>query len=360
MNVNYITLFNGLTLLIKPTCRLGQSLQCYHYFNNSWIPLELNINAIADMRNIEIFDSEPPKEHLTINNSTSTNSGKKIFKNTTMDIKFINLESSKESSKDTVISPVFPEIDSNWFYTGFPSKLKVGGTSGNLIEYIPIYFYATKDGNEMLTLPKLPDRLGYLDKNSVFHEDLIFEGPFEKGDLLFTLLLNKNTPSCSKCKIINTSYWKILSEYSNIDARSETNKSITFTSGTAVDNRDSMALCIGSNIADNSLSKTNHEILDKISNDLSHSFNSNVCISEELTTTHTIRFKPQPKAQRIATYQFVEKYTLDSTDSLEENISFFNNKTKNFIATFAKGKFEARSFNYNTNYFASAFVLNPI
>src|SRR3712207_6597697 len=56
MNANYITLFNGLTLLIKPSHKLGKSLYCYHWFNNSWIPIKLDINTIADMRYVKLHE----------------------------------------------------------------------------------------------------------------------------------------------------------------------------------------------------------------------------------------------------------------------------------------------------------------
>ncbi|KEI05442.1 hypothetical protein [Clostridium botulinum] len=366
MNGNYVTLFNGLTLLIKPTHRIGQFLYCYHWFNNSWVPLELNMNIISDMRYVKFAEPTNPY-NTSINNffnDTVTNtftsipntldsylaSGKKIFTN-------ISTHTDKTRS-DTVICPVFPEIESEWFYKGFPSKLKVGGTNSNLIKYIPIHFYATKNGNETFTLPKLPDRLGYLDSNNHFSQTFVWKGPFKKGNLLFTVLLNKNDSACKGCRLNNSSYWNLITEFDDAGAESKDKKSLTLTSGIKENECYSMALSIGSHISTNSNKNNRYKIYNKLSSELSESFNSNVSILEEITTNSSIEFKPQSKPQRIAAYQFVESFKIDIDDLLQEKIKFFNNSDINFVANFTKAKFEEKVFDYNTHYFAKAFVLD--
>ncbi|AEB76353.1 hypothetical protein [Clostridium botulinum] len=367
MNGNYVTLLNGLTLLIKPTHRIGQSLYCYHWFNNSWVPLELNMNTISDMRYVK-FD-EPKNPYNTSTNKffnyNTTNSftsipdtvdsylpgGKEIFTN-------ISTHTDKTRS-DTVISPVFPKIESEWFYEGFPSKLKVGGTNSNLIKYIPIHFYATKNGNETFTLPKLPDRLGYLDSNNNFSETFVWKGLFKKGSLLFTVLLDKNDSACKGCRLNNSSHWNLIKEFDNVSARSEAKKCLTLTSGIKENECYSMALSIGSHVFTNSTRNNISELYNKLSAELSKSFNSNVSILQEIATNSSIEFEPQLKSQRIATYQFIESFKIDTDDLLQKKIKFFNDSNMNFVTNFTKAKFEEKIFDYNTHYFAKAFVLNP-
>ncbi|KEI10222.1 hypothetical protein Z957_00380 [Clostridium sp. K25] len=363
MNGNYVTLLNGLTLLIKPTHRIGQSLYCYHWFNNSWVPLELTINTISDMRYVKFDEPTNPysdyfNDNITNNftslpniNESYVTGGKEIFTS-------INTYTDKSRS-DTVISPVFPEIQPNWFYEGFPSKLIVGGTNSDLIKFIPISFYATRNGNETFTLPKLPDRLGYLNSDNDFVETLVWKGPFKKGSLLFTVLLNKNDSYCQGCKLNNSSYWNLITQCNDISAKSKAKKSLTLTSGIKKNECYSMALSIGSYISTNSNINNTSKIYSKLSCELSKAFNSNVSILEETTTTSSIEFKPQSKSQKIATYQFVESFKIDTDDLLQEKIKFFNNSDINFVSNFTESKFQEKVFDYNTHYFAKVFVLNP-
>ncbi|KEH91295.1 hypothetical protein Z965_00065 [Clostridium novyi A str. BKT29909] len=364
MNTFYITLFNGLTLMVKPTEILGKYLYCYHWFNNSWIPISLNIDSISDIRNLTILENTLPNYNVySIKSMYRTDSGgTELLLNTSGGFKTTQLlkqGANANFQSGTVIAPVFPKIDPNWFYTGFPTKVPVGNAKGNLIDYIPIFFYATRDGNEKFTLPTIPGRIGFLDKNNEFKDTIIWNGPFKKGDLLFTLLLDKNDPSANGSKILNNSYWNLLTEFSNIDPGSSATKSITITSGITKTESTSLGLSIGSRIGLEIGLESIGKISAELSTQLSTSFNTSVSITQQITTTDTVEFKPQPRTQRIATYQFIEQYEIDAAQPLKDKISFFNDATKNYIANFTKAEFNPTSFDYSSRYFAKAFVLEP-
>ncbi|AYF54632.1 hypothetical protein DFH04_07920 [Clostridium novyi] len=377
MNANYITLFNGLTLLIKPSHKLGKSLYCYHWFNNSWVPIKLDINTIADMRYVklheptmsvyndsveEMFNAKLREGLSTIPNtySQAKSGGSELLTNTQSGIKTMPVMSTgTKPSYGTVISPVFPKVDSNWFYTGFPGKLTVGGANGNLIQYIPIFFYATRDGNEKFTLPTVPGRIGYLDTNNSFQDTIVWDGPFKKGQLLFTLLLDKNDPSCKDSKVNDTSYWNLLTEFSNIDPGSGASKSISITSGITQSQGFTMGLSVGAKVGVEFGLEGIGKISTELSTQLSTSFSVGVSISQQISTTDTVEFKPQPKTQRISTYQFIEQYKIEAAQPLKTKINSLNDKNKSYVANFAQGKFEPNPFDYGSRYFAKAFVLEP-
>lgn len=406
MYADYITLSNGLTVLIKEAYRTEDAINCYYLFNDIWVPTTLDVNSIVNIRSVQLDEPEVPmfdnfsedccyrnscsfeetsnsypcfgknnNKFFTNENSSESNNefftngengenNSELFTNTENGIEDISPNLSKGLNASmpnfgTVIAPVFPKIQSYWFYTGFPTKLNVGGANGNLIDFIPIFFYATKDGNETFTLPKLPDRLGYLDQNNNFTESLFWSGPFKKGNLLFILLLDKNDPSTVGSKLANHSYWSLLTEFSNIDPGSTASKSITISSGISKEQSEEMSFSIGSRVSVEIGIEDIAKVSAELSSQLSSSFSTSVSISKQITTTDTVEFKAQPRTQRIATYQFIEQYEIDAANALKEKLANFNDKNKNYIANFAKADFQVKPFDYESRYFAKAFVLEP-
>lgn len=353
MITKYVTFYNGITIPIKNYYRVGRFLYCYYWFNNAWTPTILDCLLIKNICNT----------HPYFYKMRAYNGDSELLTNTKTGIKPVSVATPGGNiavALGTVIPPVFPPINPNWFYTGFPTNIPVGSENGDLVDYIPIYFYATRNGTEKFTLPKLPDRLGYLDSNNVFTETLVWDKPFKKGDLLFTLLLDKNNPACAGSKINNMSYWNLLTEFSNIDPGSTATKTITITSGITKQESYSMSLSIGSKVGVEAGIEGIGKISAELSTQLSTSFNSNVSITEQITTTDTVEFKAQPRTQRIATYQFIERFKIDAANPLKEKVNSFNDPTKNYIANFAKADFQGTPFNYGSRYFAKAFVLEPI
>ncbi|AWZ48927.1 hypothetical protein C3495_08925 [Clostridiaceae bacterium 14S0207] len=377
MKANYATLDNGSTIIIKADYRLGDQLYFHYWFKNSWIPTSININKIARMRPIKLheptmtpYDDSAQKAFFAkmtdgftnIPNTyrVGTNGGNELFTNNPSGIRPMLLKSTGTApNTGTVVYPVFPKIEPNWFYTGFPAKLTVGGAKGNLVEFVPIFFYAKRDGNEKFTLPKLPDRIGYLDNNNVFTETLVWDGPFKKGGLMFTLLLDKNSPVCAGSKLNDTSYWNLMTEFSNIDPGSTATKAITITSGITKTQGFSMGLSIGSRIGVEVGIEGIAKVTAELSVQLSTSFSTEVAISQQISTTDTVEFKAQDRTQRISTYQFIEQYNIDAAAPLKQKVDSLNDKNKNYVANFAEGKFQPAPFNYGSRYFAKAFVLEP-
>lgn len=363
MHIKQITFYNGMKIIVTNCYKVNRFLYCYYWFNNCWFPTVLDYFAILDICEYKSFkfnNRNYQRSHNTYGRAYS--GGSDIFTNTENGIKLTSVSAPGGNislTSGTVVPPVFPDINPNWFYTGFPTNVSVGALDGNLVDYIPIYFYATKNGTESFTLPKLPDRVGYLDSDNVFTETLVYNSSFKKGDLLFTLLLDKNDPACANSKINNKSYWNLLTEFSNIDPGSTATKTITITSGITKQESYSMSLSIGSKVGIEAGLEGIGKISAEISSQLSNSFNSSVSITQQITTTDTVEFKAQPRTQRIATYQFIERFTIDAADPLKEKVNSFNNATKNYVANFAKADFEAVPFDYGSRYFAKAFVLEP-
>ncbi|KEH99110.1 hypothetical protein Z962_06235 [Clostridium botulinum C/D str. BKT12695] len=364
MNTFYITLYNGLTFLIKPIEVSREHLYCYHWLNNSWTPISLNMDSISDIRNLTVLENTLPNyPHFNLNIENmyrDISDGTEILMNTNNGFIYTtSLKQGANSKSGTVIAPVFPKIDPNWFYTGFPTKVPVGNAKGNLVDYIPIFFYATRDGNENFTLPTIPGRIGFIDKNNEFKDTIVWNGSFKRGDLLFTLLLDKNDPSARGSSLLNNSYWNLLTEFSNIDPGSSATKSISITSGITKNESRSLGFSIGSKIGVEVGIESIAKISAELSTQLSTSFNTGVSITQQITTTDTVEFKPQARTQRIATYQFIEQYEINAAEPLKDKLKFFNDPTKNYIANFARAEFKPTSFDYSSRYFAKAFVLEP-
>ncbi|WP_050606901.1 hypothetical protein [Clostridium niameyense] len=372
MNIAYVTLYNNMTFMIKPSYKSGRWLYCHYWYNNMWIPSILDMYSVVNISYMNPNESTMPMynniyqgylEKYPNKYRAPINSGSELLMNTSGGFKPMaalkGVSGGAQPGYGTVIAPVFPKIDPNWFYTGFPTKLTVGNANGALIDYIPIFFYATKDGNEKFTLPKLPDRVGYLDQNNKFTETLVWNGPFKKGNLLFTLLLDKNDPACKGSTIDNTSYWNLLTEFSNIDPGSTASKSISITSGITKQESYSMSLTIGSKVAVEVGIEGIGKISTELSAQLSSSFGGSVSITSQITTTDTVNFKAQDRTQRISTYQFVEQYKIGAADPLKAKVNVFNDPNRNYVANFAKAGFEPRPFDYQSRYFAKAFVLEP-
>lgn len=268
-------------------------------------------------------------------------------------------ENVMQSNYGTVIRPIFPDTNACWYYSGFPSKLNVGKKEGDLIDYIPICFYATRNGNETFILPKLPDRIGYINTNNEFSESLSWNGSFKSGQLMFTLLLYKNDSCCKGSVVTNNSYWSLMTEFSKVNPNVTASKTITVTSGIPKQEIYNFETSIGSSTLIKSQLKDINEISKILTINLRKTFNVTIEISEQSSTTDTVTFKSRPVQNRIAIFQFYESFRINPAQPLMDKISDLNNKKYNYLAKFSKATFRPLEFQYNTKYFAKAFVLKP-
>lgn len=365
MDIKHVTFHNGLSILLCPIQQQESMLYGYYLLNGYWMPTVLDVHTINTIKDtVSDYNhyishmipealkqaNTPPSSFIDIPGTYrfSRAGGSELFTNNPtgfepMQPQLLGGSGSPSDTKGnnfgTVVAPVFPKVEPNWYYTGFPAKVAVGGSQGNLIDYIPIYFYATRDGNEKFTLPKLPDRLGYLDTNNTFTETLVWDGSFKKDQLLFVVLLDKKDPACAGSKVNNNSYWGLMTEFSNIDPGSTASKTITITSGVSKEKSFTFSTSIGMKITAKAGIPGIVELSQEFSASLSTSFGSKIDVSSQVTTSDTVNFQAQDKTQRIATFQFFEQYNINAAKPLQDKVKDYNNKSKNYVANFAHLKF---------------------
>lgn len=339
-----------------------KEIQCLYYTHRGWKPMTMHKQHIKKFMPME---KEQHNMHMDYDSFSDNELLKKKTSNeiliaTPRGFKQLNnIVTSQGSHMGTVVAPVFPKIQDNWFYTGFPGSLAAGGKNGSLVNFIPITFTAKKSDKFHFILPPLPDRVGYLDMEGKFSESLDFETSFTKGQMLFTLLLKKDDPACKDSLITNSSYWKLMTEFSGIDPGSTASKSISITSGISKIDSFNMGLSIGATIGVKAGLEGIAEVTAEFSEQLSLSFGTSVTVSQQVTTTDTVEFKAQPVEQRIATYQFYENYEIKGAKPLKDKVNYFNNPKYNAIANIATADYVPKAYDYQTRYFRKAFVLQP-
>ena len=367
MKTYKITLANGYSFIVRDYHIFNNIFYCYYFHNNCWIPTSIFSNNIVKLEHFDMFFTtkpEPAKDPVVpiplakVEEDSlriPINCGSDILINSISGLESITNRSNQFDTFSD--SPSFPDISEDWYYSGFPVKLNSSTASGYLPQYIPISFHAIKDGKGKFKLSKLPDRLGYLDSKNNFKESIQWDGPYKKGDLMFTVLLNKDDPSCTDSVLKSTGYWSLLTELSNIKAENGTSKAITLSSGLTKAQLSKLGLSIGYNRTFND--SDNDNSFDSFSKQLSSSFDSNISIYENITNTDVLNFSPKSKEQRVAIYQYIQEFTIVSGGALGNKINQWNNTLKNFVPSFAKGSFAPSSFTFETEYFAKAFILNP-
>ena len=259
------------------------------------------------------------------------------------------------SSYGTVVAPVFPDISSDWYYYGFPSKVAVASTLGSIVAVIPLDVYAVNSGSLYFGLGTPPDRYGYLDQNGAFSTTFYKNMQFKAGDYLFTILLKKEFYPLTQLNV--NSYWNLLMEISGVDAGSTSSMNISMTSGMSSSQTTEFGISIGSTIgfeAGTDFAK----VTAQLSIELSASFSTTVEVNQSLTTSATVDFQSQLKDQRIACYQFIEGYSISLGQDIINLVNSFNQNGGGFGANWLKAQVSTYQAPYATNYFRKAYVLS--
>ena len=396
MLVSYITFYNNKKIIVKPAYRDGRFLYGHFYEDGRWSKTRIDMRYVGKLESREVKfingrlcenidedrvrevvgvyykngvkykeentympdeegkSEENPKLYAYVNPG-----GSEIFINAMQGIVPSVGNNVENTGSGTVTSPKFPQVDSKWYEEGFPLQIYIDKKEGKLIDYIPVDFYAIKDGEEKFVLPKLSDRLGYLDCNDNFSEELQWEGSFTRGQFMFTLLLDKSHMCCNDSKVYSNAYWELITELSDIKAGEGVTKEITIKSGITKPQSVELSAAIGSRVGFDADLEEIGSISSELSYQLSSCFDVGVSLTQQVSTTDKVVFLPQERDQRIATYQFIEKYTLIAGDTLEERIIDLNNTKKNPLANIARAEIQGNSYDYPSKYYAKVYVLKP-
>lgn len=263
----------------------------------------------------------------------------------------------------TPIPIEFPEADPSWYYYGYPGTVPAGNSSGKLIDYIPISFYAKKDEKIYVGFPPNPDYVGYLNSDKEFTDNLVISGKeYKRGDFVFAILLSRNAADAQGSQLLNESYWALLSEVSNIKPGQTVTKSVAVTSGVTTQESKTFSYSIGST-AGFKVGFSGSEISAQLSASLTRSFSKAITVSTQMTVTDTVTFEAQTKQQRAALYQFHERYRLYPGKALYDLQDYYNG-TSDDNAKFYSSRFYCTikpppTFNYQSRYFATSFILKP-
>ncbi|WDV45486.1 hypothetical protein PV797_18490 [Clostridiaceae bacterium M8S5] len=348
-----VVLTDKSVILVKINTEDQLCIKCLYYKHGHWYPtviLKKDIISLTDIRN-----SSPPantlhEDSLGFDNLTYTQKlndvgGCELFVLRNNTITLDNLHYLNNSKL-----PSFPEPQRSWRYTGLPSKIDITKKNGELIEYVPIHIYATKDGNQSVILSKSSNILGYLDVDNNFYKSFHLNSYFKKDQLLFILLLDKISPSCKGCSINKNSYWSLITETPSYNLE-EHPYYITLNCGLTNNDIPVFNLAIGSNTF---INNNNGRLYSMLSNKLSSSFNTNINISNYLTKTNKLTFKNDSLSKSISIYQYNEVYSISPSNSLISKINELNNS--DYIGSFARATFKPTVYEYNCNIFSKSFI----
>ncbi|PAB60620.1 hypothetical protein [Anaeromicrobium sediminis] len=255
----------------------------------------------------------------------------------------------------------FPQIDPNWFYAGFPSKIVVDETPGSLLDYVPISVYAKMNTPGIfLILPKYEDRLGYLDINGAFVKEYNKPVSFKRGQRIFTILIDKNSEIARDSYLLCNSYWSLLSETSGIEPDTITSKTINLNFGINKSEFYKLGNSTGIYSPDPEKEREYFHELRKIDSTLyTQAFRKNIEIHSKQELNLHMEFEPQSKAQKIAAYQFCQQFSIKPGKRLLEYVDKLNDRKYNPYASFSIAKFDCNPYSYKTKYCKEAVVLEP-
>ncbi|WDV46400.1 hypothetical protein PV797_01585 [Clostridiaceae bacterium M8S5] len=260
------------------------------------------------------------------------------------------------------VSIVFPKADPRWYYEGYPGTVLAGDTVGDLIDYIPVSFYAVKDEKLYVAFHPNENYVGYLNTEKELVSDLLINGvEYKRGEYVFTILLSKNAPQAVGSRLYNTSYWTLLSEVSNIHPGQTIQKSVSISSGVSTLEGKILSVAVGSK-AGLKIGFSGSAISAELSASLSRSLLRYVTISTKFTVTDVINFPAQPKPQRAALYQFSERFKIIPGNAIYKWRDYLNSKVDDnakFYSSRFVSRIELPPFDYLSRYFATSFVVEP-
>lgn len=312
--------------------------------------------------NVRLQNSRP-------NNNVSFNPGSKPTSGSTVyEITGNSLQDSQsqqglfKSSASSAVPVVFPKVDTNWFYQGYPQTVDAGTAAGSLIEYVPVSFYARRSGRVDIGMNPIDIYVGYINTDGNYVSTVDIHRNFNQGDFVFAILLNKYAGAANGTKINNFSYWTLLSEVSNIQPGQEVTKQVSVTSGVTTQESKTFATTVGSTVGFKA-GFEGSEISASLSISLSQSFSSSISVTTQQTVTDSITFPSQDKVQRDAIYQFVERYNIIPGGPLMGWRDYLNgtstDEAKFFSNQFVCSVEQAPPFDYPSRYYATSFVLDP-
>lgn len=270
---------------------------------------------------------------------------------------------SASSGGGSPVPVIFPDPDPSWYTNGYPGQVNAGSADGNLVEYIPVSFYARNTGKIYFGLGEIDIYAGYLNSNGQFVKTIGFNGThFNKGDFCFAILMKKYAGAAKYSKVHNDSYWNLLSDISNIQPGQTVTKSVTITSGVTTEESKTFSTTVGSTVGFKA-GIEGSEVSASLSVSLTSSFSTSVSVTTQMSVTDTVNFPAQQKQQRVALYQFVEKYGIVPGGPIQGWRDYLNgtstDEAKVFSSRFVCSVNPPPVFNYPSRYFATSYVLKP-
>lgn len=256
----------------------------------------------------------------------------------------------------------FPDPDPNWFFDGYPEFVKAGSANGSPVDYIPVSFYAKKNGKITIAFDEIDIYVGYLNTQGKYVKTIQIDSNFNQGDFVFAILLSKYAGAARYTMIRDTSYWGLLSEVSNIQPNQTVTKAVTITSGVTTEESRELSSTIGATVGFKA-GISGAEISASLSASLTQSFESSVAITMEITVTDTVTFAPQKREQRAAIYQFAANYEIVPASPLMGWRDYLNgtstDEARFFSSQLVCNVDQAPPFTYPSRYFATSFVVEP-
>ncbi|GAA0732789.1 hypothetical protein [Clostridium oceanicum] len=171
------------------------------------------------------------------------------------------------------------------------------------------------------------DIKGYLDKNGNFYEkpEALPSGYFKSGEVMFSVVVDGNSPMVKGTKVINRSYWKRC-KAASLGENESTNLTKTTTYGVNNSEAISIAKTTGTNFSINgdlgasNIGSGKVGINYSVENSLTKTFNRTISISNSVTDSIRHVFEKNGKNRKVGLYQFVERF--EQVPKSEYNIHY--------------------------------------
>lgn len=215
-----------------------------------------------------------------------------------------------ESIQETVIIDVVAQED---------KQLKGDGLfyAANPIDLMGKDYYSRTPMNLVLMSETAGsgDIKGYLDKDGNFYEksEALPSGYFKSGEVMFSVVVDADSPMVKGTKIINRSYWKLcIADKLGPDESTNLTKDISY--GVDTSEAISIGKTTGTNFSINgdlgasNIGSGKVGINYSIENSLTKTFNRTISISNRETDNIRHVFEKNGNKRKVALYQFVERF----------------------------------------------------
>lgn len=260
-----------------------------------------------------------------------------------------------ESSSSEIVP--FPPPNPDWFNGGLPTTVtpSQNNLSGNPIDYIPINLTARVSKDYSFVSQRDSNRF-FVRGDEVFM-DAVPKKYVHAGDYIVTIMYpyQINYYPMGNLTVTSAGQWRLLQDFGGIDAGSTASQTVSVTSGVNRTTARSISVALGFKFGIAATSPIGN-ITAEMSTTFTNTFSTSISITSELSTSTTVNYQAQKKAQRIGIYQFYRGYNMAVTNrwQVELDKKFDSSFYDDMILTTPQTPQY-----YPTNHFQKVFVLDP-